>query len=96
MFISGAKKERYRDLKTELLNDYAKGDDNWPTSVDEAVQLLNTYHVKKQPWGMQMMQTETAFAQATSGNMPKENGGRGRSINSNIICHRCGEAEHIA
>ena len=52
MFISGTSKERYGDLKTELLNDYAKGVDNWPTSVDEAVQLLNTYHVKKQPWGI--------------------------------------------
>ena len=51
MFISGANKERYGDLKTELLNDYAKRVDNLPTSIDEAVQFLNTYHVKKQTWG---------------------------------------------
>ena len=96
MFISGTNKERFGDLKSKLLNDYAKGVDNWPTSVDEAVQLLNTYHVKKQPWGVQMMQMEMAFAQTTNGNNPKENGGRCRSINPNIICHRCGEAEYIA
>ena len=73
-----------------------KGVDNWPTSVDEAVQLLNTYHVKKQAWGIQMVQIEMAFAQTTSGNKLKENGGRSRSINPNIFCHRCGEAGHIA
>ena len=39
MFVSGAYNERYGDLKTELLNDKAKGIDNCPTSDDEAVQL---------------------------------------------------------
>ena len=47
VFINGANNERYGDLQTELLNIYAKGVDNWPTSVDEVVQLLNTYHVTK-------------------------------------------------
>ena len=64
--------------------------------MDEVVQLLSAYHVKKQPWGMQMMQTEMSFAQATSGNKQQENGGKSRSINPNIICHKCGEAGHIA
>ena len=54
MFIHGTKKERNGDLKTKLLNDYAKEVDNWPTSVDETVQPSNTYHVKKQPRGMQI------------------------------------------
>ena len=36
MFISVANKERYGDLKTKLLNDYAEGVNNWPTRADEA------------------------------------------------------------
>ena len=95
MFIIGANKERCGD-NTDLLNDYAKGVNNGLTSVDELLQLLNTYHVKKHPWGMQKMQAEMAFAQTTSGNKPKENASRGRSINHSTICHRCGGVGHIA
>ena len=91
-----SKQERHEDLKTELLSDYAKGVNNWPTIVDEAVQLLNTYHIKKQPWGMQMMHAEMAFAQVASGNKPKENSSRGRNINHSMIYHRCGEAGQIS
>ena len=95
MIISRANKERYRDLKTEPLNDFAKWVDNWPTSVDEAIQLLNTFHIEKQPWGVQKTQAEMAIAQATGGNQARENGNRGRSI-KNMICYKCREAGHIA
>ena len=88
MIISRANKERYRDLKTEPLNDFAKWVDNWPTSVDEAIQLLNTFHIEKQPWGVQKTQAEMAIAQATGGNQARENGNRGRSINHSTICTR--------
>ena len=50
-------------MKTELINDYTKGVDNWPTNVDDAKQLLNTYHAKKQPRSNYVGQMETAFAQ---------------------------------
>ena len=40
MFISGADKYMYGYLNIEQINDYAKCVDNWPTNVDEAVQLL--------------------------------------------------------
>ena len=89
-------KEINRDIKIALLNDFVKEVDNWATSVDEVVQLLNKYHVKKQPWGMQIMQTEMAFAKAMGENKQKKNDSKGRSINPNIICHRCGEDRHIA
>ena len=49
MFIGGANNELFGDLKTELNNDFAKGTDNWPTNIDEAVQLMNAYKVKKAP-----------------------------------------------
>ena len=96
MIISRANKERYQDLNTELLNDYTKGVNNWPKCVDEVKQLLSTYHNKKPPWSVQMMQAEMAFAQATGGNKAKGNSSGGRSINPNIICHICGESRHIA
>ena len=64
MFISGADKCRYGGLKTELINDHAKGMENWPTNVDEAIQLLHTYQAKKQPRSNYMGQMEMAFAQS--------------------------------
>ena len=60
MFISRENKKRYGDLMTKLLNDYAKGFSNWPTNVDEVVQLVITYHIKKEPRGVQKMQAEMA------------------------------------
>ena len=61
-FISEEIKERYRDLHAELLNNYKKVINDWLTSVDEVVELLNPYHIKKQPWGMQIIQKMMAFA----------------------------------
>ena len=43
-FLRGANSELYGDLKIELEDDYAKGLDNYPANVDEAVALLNAYH----------------------------------------------------
>ena len=41
MFISGANNDLFGDLKTELINDFTKGFDNWPINLEEAVQLIN-------------------------------------------------------
>ena len=46
LVLRGANNELYGDLKIELENDYAKGVDNNPASVNEAVALLNAYHWK--------------------------------------------------
>ena len=54
MFISGEDKYRYGDLKTELINDYTKGVDNWSTNVDEAIQLL-THTKEKSNQGVIML-----------------------------------------
>ena len=86
MFISRASKKRYRDLKTELLNDHSKRVNNWSTSVDEVVQLSSSFHIKKQTWAAQMMQTEMALAQMTTHNQARGNGGGIRAISLNIIC----------
>ena len=40
--LSRANNELYRDLKTQLTNDYAKGIDSYPLTVRETVNLLNT------------------------------------------------------
>jgi hypothetical protein len=43
MFLSGADKERYWKLRDELSNDYAKGADNYPSTLDGMLRLLNNY-----------------------------------------------------
>lgn len=43
MFLSGADKVRYWKLWDELSNNYAKGIDNYPSSVDRMLRLLNNY-----------------------------------------------------
>jgi hypothetical protein len=43
MFLSGADKNRYFELRNELSNDYAKGNDNYPSTLDGMLRLLNNY-----------------------------------------------------
>ena len=63
MFIGGADNELFGDLKTELNNDFVKGTDNWPTNIDETVQLINAYKVKKAPKArVPQIDTELAYA----------------------------------
>ena len=67
MFISSTNKEILRALNTELLNDYTKVVNNWSTSVDEVIQLLNTYLMKKNSEGVQMMHVETTLLRGQVG-----------------------------
>ena len=41
--ISGACRKRYDKLLTELQNDYAKGNNNYPGNVGKAYNLLEHY-----------------------------------------------------
>ena len=43
MFLSGADKSKYWALRNELSNDYAKGIDNYPATLDGMPRLLNNY-----------------------------------------------------
>lgn len=50
MFISGADNGRYKALKNELENDYAKGTDFYPKTVKSTVMLMNRYKPNKSPY----------------------------------------------
>ena len=49
MFINGADKARFGDLHDDLLNDFAKGQRNYPTSVVDAYSLLVNYKPRFKP-----------------------------------------------
>lgn len=94
LFISGADKCRYDDLNTELINDDAKGEDNWQASVDEAVYFLNTYQAKTYVKICDVGQTETALLQSSNDSVntasSNNSGGgsynkaKGKSMNANM------------
>ena len=50
MLLSGADQKRFGSLKKELHNDYLKGTDNYPYTLDRAVRLLENYEGPKQLW----------------------------------------------
>jgi hypothetical protein len=51
MFLSGADRTRYWKLRDELSNDYAKGTDNYPNTLDGMLRLLNNHRsgIKNSP-----------------------------------------------
>ena len=50
LLLSGADQKRFGMLKKELHNDYLKGTDNYPYTLDRAVRLLENYEGPKQTW----------------------------------------------
>ena len=68
MFISGAKNNLTGNLNTELINDFTKGIDNLLINLEDMVQPMITYHVKKgQKLKTMAMKSEMAFAQQEEG-----------------------------
>ena len=60
-FIYKADNDKYGKLKEELQNDYTKGNDNYPDTLIEAIQMLNKY---KLPYKKQITTTTgVSFAQ---------------------------------
>jgi hypothetical protein len=49
MFLSGADGNRYWKLREELSNDYAKGANNYPDTLDGMLRLLNNFKGPKPP-----------------------------------------------
>ena len=43
MIISGADRKRYGQLKLDLANDYLLGTDQYPDTLEKAVNLLSNY-----------------------------------------------------
>jgi hypothetical protein len=48
MLLSGANNNRFWKLREDLANDYTKGRDNYPSTVDGMLRLLNNYKLPKQ------------------------------------------------
>ena len=66
MFLRGADRNRYWKLRDELSNDYAKGVDNYPTTLDGMLRLLNNYKGAGNPVnqrGNQNHRSELSFLQ---------------------------------
>ena len=47
MFLSGANYNRYREITNELANEWTLGEDKYPTTLEEAVRMLNNYKVRQ-------------------------------------------------
>ena len=76
MLLSGSDQKRFGTLKKELHNDYLKGTDNYPYTLDRAVRLLENYEgPKQQTWRPAIPGGELAFVQ-------RGTGGKGRGKKS--------------
>ena len=49
LLVGGANRNRYGTLKKELANDCLKGDDNYPTTIEDARNLINNYEPLYRP-----------------------------------------------
>ena len=95
-FLRGANNELYGDLKIELENDYAKGLDNYPASVDEAVALLNAYLQKKYGERKPHPQYDTGVAFAQKEESELKVGRSRKREKKQVLCHRCKQRGHYA
>ena len=87
-FIYRLDYNRYQGMKKELMNDYAKGKDNYPTTVLDAYNLIVNYKYDRRQRPATSNDTEgLSFNQQgeTSGNRFR-----------NVTCYNCGEKGHIA
>eukprot|EP00977_Amphora_coffeiformis_P018078 scaffold6161_cov158-Amphora_coffeaeformis.AAC.1 len=92
MFMEGANKKLFGYFMKNMQDDYALGNDNYPTDVESALQVLLLYQEgmqkktsKKEPWANEPNpgQIELAFAQMTKNDKRK----RG-------LCFKCGKKGH--
>eukprot|EP00977_Amphora_coffeiformis_P004232 scaffold889_cov104-Amphora_coffeaeformis.AAC.1 len=88
MFMDGANKKLFGYFMKNMHDDYALGNDNYPTDVETALQVLLLYQEgtqkktsKKETWVDE--QVELAFAQMTKNDKRK----RG-------LCFKCGKKGH--
>ena len=46
ILLYGANGQKYKKLRYDLGNDFSKGKENYPPTVERAIHLLNTYKIK--------------------------------------------------
>eukprot|EP00977_Amphora_coffeiformis_P024805 scaffold17205_cov186-Amphora_coffeaeformis.AAC.22 len=92
MFMDGANKKLFRYFMKNMQDDYALGNDNYPTDVETALQVLLLYQEgtqkktsKKEPWVNEPNpgHIELAFAQMTKNDKRKRR-----------LCFKCGKKGH--
>ena len=87
MLLIGADRGRYGSLKNQLQLNISMGTDNYPKSVDETMNILNTFAKISKSNGNQRKgairqdNTEVAFAEKEA---------------KKILCYHCIEEDHIA
>lgn len=84
IFLAGADKERYGNLKMELNNSYLAAKDNYPTSLDATLQLLSHYQDHKigDHFGSDNNSEGATFAQKEKRRLSK------------VRCYECNELGH--
>eukprot|EP00804_Cyclotella_cryptica_P016582 CCRYP_020530-RA/>CCRYP_020530-RA protein AED:0.64 eAED:0.30 QI:0/-1/0/1/-1/1/1/0/420 len=86
MMLDGANYFKFRELREELDNDYAKGTDTYPTNRNAVLRLLNSRKTPSYPRQANVRQSDGAmvFAQGDTSRV------------DNRKCFRCGKKGHIA
>jgi len=90
LFLDGADKDRYQELKMELNNSYLAKKDNYPATLDDALKMLTHYqdnkrgHQKKSKNGVGEEEFISSFAQK-----------KRESLRSRIQCWNCKEFGHV-
>ena len=93
-YIAKADNNRYGDLKISLENDYAKGNNNYPTTIGKALRLLTNYRSDKVKNSNKKNDQTVSFAQKESNNN-RNNGKYDDSWHKDATCHNCGKKGHI-
>ena len=103
-FIAKSDNKRYKDFKVELENDFNKGNDNYPHTINRALRMLTNIRTEK-PVKKEQETNNVTFAQHGGGRNNNNNNGNtnGNSNNSGFdtswhkdaTCHHCGEKGHI-
>ena len=91
--IATASQENFSGLKTELENDYTKGDNRYPTDMTKALYMLNNYkgEKKKKQSDPQSQQNKKQEKSTSFG----QKGNKNDDWKLKAVCHECGEDGHI-
>jgi hypothetical protein len=91
MFIYKLDHTRYASLKKDFQNDYAKGNNNYPETAQDAYNLLSIYRYDRKPAGNNGTETRgLSFHQSNKGVKRTENN------HKDLTCYACGKKGHIA
>ena len=88
--IAKADPVRYGDLKTNLENEYTKGNNQYPTTLTKALQLLTNYKSDKKKFNKNNNKNNVSFAQRGGKNKKYDD-----SWHKDAMCNHCGKKGHI-